>query len=464
MSKPKSNVPATKPDALFDRIVSILEQARGNVVRAVNTSMVVAYWLIGREIVQEVQGGEERAKYGEQTVSTLSRQLTERYGRGFSAPSLKSFRQFYSAYAARGDAIGYPTGSQSEAPPIGYPSGSQLPPTGIPFPLGRESSEAQKLSPAARESAHLPIPHPSGVESGSPGISHPTGTESAVPHKGSPTGGESAQGFSPQLSWSHYRALMRVENAEARDFYEREAAECGWSKAQLERQIQSSYYQRILANRGEGGLTAPQRERLPGERIGAGDVLKSPYVLEFLGLPDAPELHESAFEQAIIDNLQSFLLELGKGFAFVARQQHIRFDDEDFYVDLVFYNFILKCFLLIDLKIGRLTHRDVGQMDGYVRLFEDRFKAPGDNPTIGLILCSDKSEAVAKYSVLSEGRQIFASKYLQFLPSEEQLRLEIEKERRLVEMTLEAKPDRPQLAQPGVDEARHTRSRKSAPS
>lgn len=232
---------------------------------------------------------------------------------------------------------------------------------------------------------------------------------------------------------------MRVDDPAARAFYEREAAECGWSKAQLERQIHTAYYQRIVAHRGATAVDAPDRERLPGEPLSAVDVLKSPYVLEFLGLPDRPELHESHIEQAIIDNLQSFLLELGKGFAFVARQRHIRFDGEDFYIDLVFYNFILKCFLLIDLKNGKLTHRDVGQMDGYVRLYEDRFKMPEDNPTIGLILCSDKSEAVARYSVLSESRQIFASKYLQYLPSEEALQVEIQRERRQIEAALENK-------------------------
>lgn len=172
---------------------------------------------------------------------------------------------------------------------------------------------------------------------------------------------------------------------------------------------------------------------------GARPSLKSPYILEFLGLPDSPSLHESDLEQAIIGNLQSFLLELGKGFSFVARQKHISYDDDDFYIDLVFYNFVLKCFLLIDMKIGKLSHRDIGQMDGYVRLFEDRFKVPGDNPTIGLILCSDKSEAVAKYSVLNEGRQIFASKYLQFLPSEHELKLEVEKERKLIEAAMKEK-------------------------
>ena len=160
-------------------------------------------------------------------------------------------------------------------------------------------------------------------------------------------------------------------------------------------------------------------------------------VLEFLGLPDPPELHESKLEQAICDNLQTFLLELGKGFSFVARQKHIRFGDDDFYIDLVFYNYVLKCFLLIDLKIGKLTHADIGQMDGYVRLYEDQFKVPGDNPTIGLLLCSDKGEAVAKYSILNENKQIFATKYLPSLPSEEQLRREIAKERRLIEAHIE---------------------------
>lgn len=246
-------------------------------------------------------------------------------------------------------------------------------------------------------------------------------------------------GFHPHLGWSHYRALMRVDHAAARAFYEQEAAECGWSKDQLERQIHSAYYQRILANQGQSDLIANNRERLPGERTPASQILKSPLVLEFLELPDSSTLHESTLEQAIIDNLQSFLLELGKGFSFVARQRHIRFEDDDFFVDLVFYNYLLKCFLLIDLKIGKLTHRDIGQMDGYVRLFEDRFKVNGDNPTIGLILCSDKSEAVAKYSVLSEGKQIFASKYLQFLPSEQELMREIEKERKVIEAILAEK-------------------------
>ncbi len=401
----KKNELGKNPEELFGRVVAILEQARGNVVRAVNSSMVLAYWLIGREIVEALQGGEERAEYGKKVIEALSGRLTERYGKGFSEQSLQNFRRFYLAYLER---------------------------VTIPSPTGRESSGILWYPEKLR---------PLGVGSSREAIPYPAGRELTPPVKGHPPGDESQLGFSPHLSWSHYRALMRVENEAARLFYEKEAVECGWSKTQLERQIHSSYYQRIVANRGTAGLIAAERDRLPGESVGAEHFLKSPYVLEFLGLPDSPELHETDVEQAIIDNLQSFLLELGKGFSFVARQKHIRFDSEDLYIDLVFYNFMLKCFLLIDLKIGKLTHRDVGQMDGYVRLFEDRFKVSGDNPTIGLILCSDKGEAVAKYSVLSEGRQIFASKYLQVLPSEQELQLEMEKERRLIETALMEKVD-----------------------
>ena len=365
---------------LFDRVVSILEQARANVVRAVNSNMVLANWLIGREIVQELQGGEERAEYGKQVIEELSKRLTERYGKGFSAQTLWKYRLFYQVYSDR-EAI---------------------------------------LSPSGIESDHHTNLSPSGIEL----------------QKGNPVGDELGRSFSPHLTWSHYRALMRVQEENARDFYEQEAIECGWSKTQLERQIHTSYYERIIAHSGKQGLLPDKRDRLTGEKINASQILKSPMVLEFLGLPDSPVLHESKLEQAIIDNLQAFLLELGKGFSFVARQKHIRFEDEDFYVDLVFYNYVLKCFLLIDLKIGKLSHRDIGQMDGYVRLYEDQYKVPGDNPTIGLILCSDKSEAVAKYSVLNESQQIFAAKYLKFLPTEEQLKLEIERERRLIEAAM----------------------------
>lgn len=293
MTNPAPQTLAPMPAPLLDRVVVILEEARGQVVRAVNTHMVWAYWLIGREIVQALQGGDERAAYGQQVLSEVSRQLTQRYGKGFSLANLQNFRKFYLAYSARA----------VPAAPIQYPAGREL------------------------------------------------------------AGSESVQGFSPQLTWSHYRALMRVDNVQARDFYEREAIECGWSKVQLERQIHSFYFERIVAHRGAQGVLPAGRERLPGQPVPAAQVLKSPLVLEFLGLPDTPNLHESKLE--------------------------------------------------------------------------DQFKVPGDNPTIGLLLCSDKSEAVAKYSILHESRQIFASKYMLNLPTEEQLRLEIERERQLIESALE---------------------------
>ncbi len=233
---------------------------------------------------------------------------------------------------------------------------------------------------------------------------------------------------------------MRVDNIETRDFYEREAIAGAWDKRTLERQIQSFYYERILKSNHPKKLLAEGR-KLPVSANSASEALKHPYVLEFLGLPDVAAFHESDLERAIITHLQRFLLELGNGFAFVARQKHIRVEEQDRYIDLIFYHCHLKFYLLIDLKVEELTHGDVGQMDGYVRMFDGLFAAPDDNPTIGLILCTEKNETVARYSVLNDRKQIFASKYILCLPTEEQLRKEIEKELRLVESTLKARED-----------------------
>ena len=234
-----------------------------------------------------------------------------------------------------------------------------------------------------------------------------------------------------ELSWSHYRLLMQVENPAAREWYMREAADQHWSTRQLERQISVLYYERLLASRKKTPVRKEAATKLA--TVEPEQFIRDPYVLEFLDLKDYPALRESAVEQAIIDNLQAFLLELGKGFSFVTRQKRMRFGDEDFYVDLVFYNYLLKCFVLIDLKVGKLTHQDIGQMESYVRMFDAHARPPGDNPTIGLILCSKKNEAVAKYSVLNEGSQIFAAKYVKVLPTERELTREIERERRLID-------------------------------
>ena len=241
-----------------------------------------------------------------------------------------------------------------------------------------------------------------------------------------------------ELSWTHYRTLLRIDNPQARDWYLHETITQSWSARALERQIGTLYYERLLASQDKALVEQEaQMNTLPLAET-AKDYLRDPYILDFLNLQDKT-YQESELEQAIINNLQQFLLELGKGFAFVERQQRIRFDDEDFYIDLVFYNFKLKCFLLVDLKLGKLKHQDVGQMDTYVRLYDEQRKGSDDNPTIGLVLCSEKSEAVVKYSVLAEQKQLFAARYLPYLPTEEELKRELERERRQAVTQLQQK-------------------------
>ncbi|MGM0832117.1 MAG: PDDEXK nuclease domain-containing protein [Pseudomonadota bacterium] len=239
-----------------------------------------------------------------------------------------------------------------------------------------------------------------------------------------------------KLSWSHYNHLSRIENASARLWYQQEAIQQGWSVRALERQISTLYYERLLSSQDR---TAVEQEAetltRPLAQQDARHYLRDPYILDFLDLP-AERYLEADLERGLIDNLQAFLLELGKGFAFVARQQRLTTEDQDFYIDLVFYNFKLKCFLLVDLKLGKLTHQDVGQMDSYIRIYDQHYKEQDDNPTIGLILCSQKSEAVVKYSVLTDSAQMFAAKYHPYLPTEEELRRELERERDLVQQQI----------------------------
>jgi predicted nuclease of restriction endonuclease-like (RecB) superfamily len=232
----------------------------------------------------------------------------------------------------------------------------------------------------------------------------------------------------PELSWTHYRTLLRVESDSARQWYMNEAASQGWTTRSLERQISTLYYERLLAtsdrtaveNEARGNLALSQTPR---------DFVRDPVMLEFLGLPGVGRLLEADLERALLDNLQAFLLELGRGFAFVARQFRISTDSKDFFIDLVFYNYLLKCFVLFDLKSGELNHQDIGQMDMYVRMMDDLKRAPDDNPTVGIILCTDKDASVVRYSVLHENEQIFASRYKLVLPSEEELRAELARER-----------------------------------
>jgi len=377
-------------DALFGRVASILEQARGNVVRAVNHNMVVAYWLIGREIVMELQRGRERAGYGDDLIAGLSRRLTARYGAGWSRTNLWSYRLLYSLFPDRGAAI--------------------------PHTLCVESGQATGTITEFRDADGL-IP---------------------------------GEGIDLQLPWSHYRALIRVRHDEARKYYEREAVAGNWSVRQLERQIHTRAWDRLVSTRAKRAAAAKTEAPRPPADDEAScrafalstadsvtpnplDSLKDPYVLEFLDIPDPAALHESGLEGAIIAHLRDFLLELGKGFAFVARQKRLSFDDEHLYVDLVFYSIPLRCYLLIDLKTGKLTAGDVGQMDSYVRMFDDLMAGPEDNPTIGLILCTEHNSAVARYSVLNDRTQIFASRYVTCLPTEAELAAEIQRSRALIE-------------------------------
>ncbi len=368
-----NNIPTETPDSLFDRVVSILEQARLNIVRTVNSQMVIAYWLIGREIVEDEQQGKARAEYGKRVIEDLSRRLTERYGKGFSVANIRNFRQFYITYQERGSEIHYPPGSE--------------------------------LSISVLNDQNL--------------------------EKRYPLGSESETCFHPDLSWSHYRALMRVENKHARSFYEIEAAKNRWNKRQLERQINSLLFERLSKSRDKEGILQLANE---GQAIESPvEAIKDPYVLEFLDLPESHQLVESDLESALINHLQSFLLELGTGFAFVGRQKRLTLDGDHFYPDLIFYHTKLQCYVIIDLKTGKLTHGDLGQMQMYVNYYDREICTTADNPTIGLILCTDKNDAVVKYVLDEANRQIFASRYRLELPSEDELCLEMERERRSLE-------------------------------
>ena len=234
-----------------------------------------------------------------------------------------------------------------------------------------------------------------------------------------------------ELSWTHYRMLIKVENPDARAYYVDECAKGNWSTRQLERQINSFCYERVISSRNKEAVVSDVLEKEPPRT--PEDFIKDPYVLEFVGIKQNPDVYEKDLESALINEMERFMLELGRGFAFVARQKHLDLGGEHFYIDLVFYNFLLKCFVLIDIKTDKLTHQDIGQMDTYVRIYDDLQRVDGDNPTIGLILCAEKNETIVKYSILNDGKQIFASRYQLTLPTEEELKRHIEQERRRIE-------------------------------
>lgn len=346
---------------LYADIKSILEQAKRNAVKAVNFSMVIAYWEVGKRIVEDEQQGNERSAYGKNTLKELSKKLTADFGQGFSISNLDNFRKFYQLFSNKS----------------------------IPYAV---RGELEKVQSVENQIASKKI------------------SEHSILH--------AVRG---ELSWTHYRLLIRVEDEAARNYYMNEAAEQNWSTRVLERQINSLYFQRLLSSKNKQPLIAKAKAENQQDQPTILDFVKDPYVLEFLELKPNATLYERELETELLSKLQYFLLELGKGFSFVARQKRISADHEHFYIDLVFYNYILKCFILVDLKVGKLSHQDIGQMDLYVRYYEDQIKQDSDNPTIGLILCTEKNETIVKYSVLKENKQIFASKYKLYLPSEKEL-------------------------------------------
>lgn len=372
---PRKSLPATGsgevPSTVLKRIQAILEQARAQVARSVNTEMVRAYWLVGLEIVEEEQRGRVRAGYGDALIAGLSARLQAIFGRGFTPSNLRYMRLFYLAYP------------NLVSPKIHH---------AVRDESGKPANRAKPM-PARRKA-------------------EATGT------------------LNPDLSWTHYRLLTKVESPHARAFYEIEAVRNHWSSRELERQVNSLLFERLAKSRDRKGLMRLARK---GHEIQSPeDVFKDPVVLEFVGLPESHRLVESELEDALLTNLQAFLLELGKGFAFLARQRRITLDGDHFYVDLVFYHVILKCYVLLDLKVEKLTHADVGQMQLYVNYYDEAERTPGDNPTLGLILCVDKNDLMVRYTLGKENRQIFASRYKLHLPSEKELAEEIRRELREV--------------------------------
>lgn len=372
----------TPEEHLYRRVAVILDEARSRVARTVNTAMVHAYWLIGREIVLVEQQGKERAGYGEGLMRRVAARLSSTFGKGFSLASLKRMKQFYLAFPS-GSALMADTGQK------GSTASS----------LSGDGDVARKGSTASSLSAPLP-----------------------------------AALFPPMLAWSHYLALLRVSNAQARSFYEIEAAREAWSVRELERQIASLLFERLSMNRDKEQVLALARR---GQEIAVpGDVLKDPFVLEFLDLKEKPTLQERDLEQAIIDRLEGFLLEMGKGFCFVARQKRLTLEGDHFYVDLVFYNRLLRCFVLVDIKLGKLMHQDLGQMQMYANYFDRFQRAEHEARTIGIVLCSEKNDAMVKITLPEDNEQILAARYQMYLPTEEELRAEITRERAEAEQVL----------------------------
>ena len=363
---------------LVNDLRSIVSKARSKAFAAVNYSLVERNWRIGQRIVEEEQNGASRAEYGKHVIEVASAALTKEFGKGFSETNIMNFKKFYLKF--------------------------------------KELAIPQTVSEEFKKQKHQTLSDESSL----------------LPQKGQT---QSAQFELRLLPWSHYERLIRVEDKKAREWYAKEAFEQGWSFRTLNRNINTLYYERLLMSKKKQPVVNEMQDKTKAYQQDKLEYIKSPVVMEFLGLPSDSSLKESKLESAIIDNLEKFLMEMGKGYALVARQQHIRTEENDYYIDLVFYNYLIKSFILVDLKVNRITYQDVGQMDMYLQMYDKMKKGPDDNPTIGIILCAETDSDVARYSTLAKNDQMFAAKYKLYLPDKEDLRREIERQKELYLMT-----------------------------
>ena len=359
---------------LVNDLRSIVSKARSKAFAAVNYSLVERNWRIGQRIVEQEQNGASRAEYGKHVIEVASAALTEEFGKGFSYTNIANYKRFYLTF-----------------------NNLQI---------------LQTVSEEFKKQKHQTLSDESSL----------------LPQKGQT---QSAQFELRLLPWSHYERLIRVEDKKAREWYAKEAFEQGWSFRTLNRNINTLYYERLLMSKKKQPVVDEMQDKTKAYQQDKLEYIKSPVVLEFLGLPEDISLAESKLETAIINNLEKFLMEMGKGYALVARQQHIRTEENDYYIDLVFYNYLIKSFILVDLKVNRITYQDVGQMDMYLQMYDKMKKGPDDNPTIGIILCTETDSDVARYSTLAKNDQMFAAKYKLYLPDKEDLRREIERQKEL---------------------------------
>ena len=365
----------------------IVGSAREYSYRAANLMQVVSNWLVGWRIVEQEQQGSKRAEYGKHIIALASKALTEEFGKGYSETNIRSFRRFYLEF-----------------------KDIQIQQT-VSAEFREKIFQIQQTISAESDENTNPLP---------------------IPLKRT-TEMENAQTLSAQLSWSHYERLMRVSDLKAREWYLKEAVSQQWNFHTLKRNIDTQYYYRLMQTPdAQKQIVIDEMQTMTADyQKEKSAFVKNPMLVEFLGLNQDISLTETDLETSLLNHLRDFLMELGKGYAFVTRQQHIHTDDDDYYIDLVFYNYILKCFILIDLKTTKISYQDVGQMDMYLKMYDTYKRREGDSPTIGIILCAETNADVARFSTLATNKQMYAAKYLTYMPSKEELRREIERQKEI---------------------------------